>query len=166
MDSTTIIISAIFLAVIITPIIITGYNRMNRKKRLLQSLKELADAQNCYITQSEVCNNFAFGLDGMANFLFFFKQMDGGSIAKTINLREYRKCLLNNSASHGKGQKESLHGFSRLNLTFLPKDKSKNEEVLEIYNNDYDQLTLTGELQVAERWSERIGLFFDQHSGS
>jgi hypothetical protein len=158
MDSGTIIITAIFLAIIIVPFIITGYNRRNKMKKMLQSLKKLADEQNCYVTQSEVCSNFAIGIDAMANFLFFMKQTEEGVITKTVNLREYRNCRLNNSARNLSSKKEHYHVITKLILSFNPFDKSKSDEVIEIYNNEVDSLTLSGELQVAERWQEMIGL--------
>ena len=40
----------------------------------------------------------------------------------------------------------------KLGIGFLYHDKNKNEVVLEFYNADYDSLTLTGELQLAEKW--------------
>jgi len=37
-------------------------------------------------------------------------------------------------------------------LVFSFQDKGKNEVVLEFYNAEYDSSTLTGELQLVEKW--------------
>jgi len=41
-------------------------------------------------------------------------------------------------------------------LYFYPADKTKHEEVIEVCNDKYDSLSLTGELQLVQKWEKLI----------
>ena len=50
----------------------------------------------------------------------------------------------------------SIKAFDRIDLVFSNKDKSKADVVVEFYNANTDRLTLSGELQLAEKWCTLI----------
>ena len=53
-------------------------------------------------------------------------------------------------------KKRSLSIIDKLEFCFYPADKTKNEEVTEFYNDEYDSLSLTGELQLVHKWEKLI----------
>ena len=42
----------------------------------------------------------------------------------------------------------------RIELTFVNQDKIKSDTMVSFYNSEYDRLTLSGEIQLAEKWSK------------
>lgn len=71
-----------------------------------------------------------------------------------ITLSEVQKCRVINSESTVNHTGGTHKVIEKLELTFTYRDKGKPEAVLEFYNTDSDSLTLTGELQLAEKWNK------------
>ncbi|WP_372947839.1 hypothetical protein [Mariniphaga sp.] len=156
MDLGTIIITFIFIAIVTIPFVLTGYSKKRKKKNLLRKLTEIAGNEGGTISQHEFCSNFVIGLDEMANHLYFYKKGENMEIAKSINLREFKICrLLNTNRTIGE-KKSSYSVIDKLELCFYPNDKNRPDESLEIYNDEYDSLTLSGELQLAEKWEKLL----------
>jgi len=40
----------------------------------------------------------------------------------------------------------------KIEIAFTAKEKQKAEVIIELYNNEYDCLTISHELQLAEKW--------------
>ena len=156
MDLGTIIITLVFIAIVTVPFILTGYSRKRKKKNLFLRLSEMAEAADCAISQHEFCSNFVIGLDRMANHLFFYKKAEDREIAESVNLREFKMCrLLNSNRTIGE-KKSSYSVIDKLELCLYPTDKNKPDVLVEIYNDEYDSLTLLGELQLAEKWEKLL----------
>jgi hypothetical protein len=156
MDWATIGISLIFMAIVSVPFILTGYNKKRKKKGLFCRIAEMAENEDCTITQHEFCSNFVIGLDGMANHLFFYKKVENLEIAKSLNLREYKSCKIYNSNRTVGDKKAKFYVVDKLELSFYPAEKGKPEISIELYNDEYDSLTLSGELQLAEKWEKQL----------
>lgn len=156
MDSGTIIITLIFIAVVTAPFILTGYNKNKKKKGLLGQLEEMAGKEDCNISYHEFCCNFVIGLDETKNHLFFYKKAENQEFAKSINLQNYNSCKMYNSNRTVGEKKEKYYVVDRLELIFYPAGKETPEVSIEFYNDDYDRLTLSGELQLAEKWEKLL----------
>jgi hypothetical protein len=156
MDLGTIITTLVFIAIVTVPFLLTGYSKKRKRNNLFRRLTEMAEDENCIITQHEFCGNFVIGLDGMAGRLFFFKKVENLEIAKSVNLREFKSCRFINSNRTVNDKKSSYNVVDKLELCFYPNDKSKPDISVELYNDEYDSLTLTGELQLAEKWEKLL----------
>ena len=154
MDLGNIILGAIILAVCIGPLVIMYYRSVNQDNKMLQSLNEIAKQHNCNINQHEICNNFAIGLDENNNYAFFFKQIDEDSISQYVNLSEIKDCKAVKRTSFTKIKDENITFFERIELKFVPSNKSKAEISFELYTPENRQLN--GELQLVDRWSTQI----------
>ena len=156
MDSGTIIVTIIFLAIVIIPISLTGYSRKKKQKNLFLTLTEMAKADNFSLTHHEFCGDFIIGLDETSNQLFFYKKGETNEIAVKINLKDFRNCRIFNS-KRGIGSKEDHYDvIDKLELCFYPKDKTNPNVLVEIYNDEHDSLTLSGELQLIEKWDKML----------
>ena len=156
MDLWTIIITLVFIAIVTVPFVITGYSKKRKKKNLFRRISEMAESEDCIITQHEICGDFVIGLDGMADHLYFFKKSENQEIAQNVNLLEFKSCRLINS-SRTLGEKKSKYNvIYKLELCFYPNDKSKPDISIELYNDEFDSLTLSGELQLAEKWEKLL----------
>jgi hypothetical protein len=156
MDSGTIIITVVFIAIVTTPFVLTTLSNKRKKKNLFRRLSEMAESEDCTITQQELCGNFVIGFDGMAGRFFFLKKTENLEISKSVNLREFKSCRLINSNRTVGDKKSSYSVVDKLELCFYPKDKSKPDISVELYNDEYDSLTLSGELQLAEKWEKLL----------
>lgn len=153
-----IIITLVFLAIVTVPFVLTGYSKKRKNKLLFNKLAEIAKNENCTVSQHEFCSNFVIGLDEMANCLFFCKKVENLEIVKSVNLKNYKSCKVFNSnrTISDKSKKENLYVIDKLELIFYPLKNETSEISLEIYNDEYDSLVLTGELQLAEKWEKLL----------
>jgi hypothetical protein len=156
MDLGTIIITLIFIAIVTAPFLITGYSRKRVKKYLFGRITEMAESEDCTISQHEFCSDFVIGLDGMANHLFFYKKVENLEFTKSVNLRKFKSCNLISTNRNITDKKKKLYVVDKLELSFYPVEKGTPEISIELYNDEYDRLTLTGELQVAEKWKKLL----------
>jgi hypothetical protein len=156
MDLGTIIITIVFIAIVTVPFILTGYSKKRKKKNLFRRLTEMAENDDCTITQHEFCADFVIGLDGMANRLFFYKKVETLEIAKSLHLREFKSCKVFNSNRTVVNKNEKYYVVDKLELIFYPAEKRAPEISIELYNDEYDSLTLSGELQLAEKWEKLL----------
>ncbi len=152
MDSGTLIVGTILVVLCILPVILTERSRKKKEKRLYKHLASLAEAQNCKITKYERCCNMMIGIDEINNHVFFIKKSKEGEKGQYINLREIQNCRIRTT---GRTVEESTGGgmvTEKLELVFMPVLKSGTEIVWEIYNAE-DNLQLSGELQLIEKWA-------------
>lgn len=154
MDLGNIIFGAIILAICIGPLLIMYYKSVNTNRKIVQSLKEIAQQHNCNISKHEFCNNFAIGLDEKNNYAFFYKQIEEDSISQFVDLSEIKECKAIKRTSFTKLKDENVTFFEKIELKFIPTNKSKTEITFELYTPDDRQLN--GELQLVDRWSEQI----------
>ncbi|MCC6754323.1 MAG: hypothetical protein IT266_10120 [Saprospiraceae bacterium] len=157
MDLGTTITGIIILLICIIPFVIMYLNNQKREKKLLQELSTFAERNNCKISQHELWNNNSLiGIDETANMIFFIKKLKGNEIMQQINLTEIQKCRVINSGRTVSNKNGSHKVVDKLDLAFTFHDKNKEEIIVEFYNADYDSLTLSGELQLVEKWCKII----------
>ena len=154
MDLGNIILGAIILTICIGPLVLLYFKSVNANTKMLQSLKEIAQQHNCNISKHEFCNNFAIGLDENNNYAFFFKQKEEVSISQFVDLSEIQDCKAVKRTSTTKVKNEDITFFQKIELKFIPKNKSQAETTFELYEPEDRQLS--GELQLVDRWSTQI----------
>lgn len=156
MDSGTIIITIVFLAIVTLPFAVTGYSRNKKKKYLLRKLNEAAQAGGFTITYHEFCSDFIIGLDDTANHVFFHKKREANEFSVEVNLAGYKNCSIFSSKHEVETKKEKVQVLDKLGLCFYPKDKTMPNVLIEIYNDEYDSLNMSGELQLVEKWEKQL----------
>lgn len=128
----------------------------NRDKKNLAPLRSFARENNSEISQSDSWENVLIGIDGKEiNKLFFIRKKPGNGIRELINLSEVSSCRMYKSERKLRENKEIVNVIDRIELIFTFYNH-KPELSLELYNNDYDHLTLMGELQLAQKWTDII----------
>ena len=128
MDLGTILITLVFIAIVTVPFVLTGYSKKRKKNSLFRRLTEMAENEDCMITQHEFCGDFVIGLDGMANRLFFYKKVENLEFAKSVNLREYKSCKTYNSNRTVGEKKAKYYVIDKLELIFYPAEKGMSEK--------------------------------------
>lgn len=141
MDSSTIIIAIVFIAICILPFVLIGKNRSKNKKQMLRSIAELAKSNESNI-EYNIFNDTIIGFDSASNSILFLKKRN--DISHCIKLSEVKQCVV-----HTTNQRNSLVDKVGLLFSFIQKEKS--EIFIELYNSAYT-MQLSGELQLAEKW--------------
>lgn len=151
MDIKIIIIGSILVILCILPLVFAGRGRKNKEKRLVQSLFDFANQNNCSITDHEICGDVLIGVDEPNSYLFFMKQMNQEVVSQSLNLSEYQTCKVKNT-SRGVNNTSVIE---KLELVFFPKDKTKKEVALEFFNSDHS-IQIVDELHAIEKWCSKI----------
>lgn len=148
LNSITVITVLVLIFFCVLPIIIMNRKRKNKGKKSLYTLQNLASQNQCKISEYELLNDIAVGIDKEAHQLFFIRVTADNPFQQVIDLKEFKKCR---SAETGRTV-NSVHVVEKLELVFSPLAPNQKEVSLCIYNADLDNLTLSGELQLAEKW--------------
>ncbi len=152
MSLSLIIVSALCLLLFLLILVLTSNNKKKKQSKFLDPLNSLAESANCKISQYDIWNDSVIGIDNTRNFVFAIRKTIDNEASVAINLAEIFRCKIS-EVSRTTGPKEgNFIAFDRIDLVFTCKDKSKADVVVEFYNANTDRLTLTGELQLAQKW--------------
>ena len=155
MDTGSIIITAILIVVCIVPFVLMSTSRKKRERKTLQSLSDIANKQNCTISKHEIFDNFIIGVDETKKFVFFFKKLEDSVVEQYINLAEIQNCRVKTTAKTVEFNNSTQNIIHRIELAFTEFDKNKKDATLEFFNDEIN-IQLSGELQLAEKWSAQI----------
>lgn len=155
MNLGTAIIGAIFIAIFMLPFIFMLQGRKKKKKQLLQSILNVANNHQCKISQHELCEEFAIGLDETTNQLFFLKKTEDQEIAQFVNLSEIKSCKVIKTERSVKSKDENYKSINNLDLQFSFLDQ-KNPDVLFAFYNAEENMELNGEIQTIEKWANIV----------
>lgn len=161
MDLGTSIVGVIIILICIIPFALMSINRRKKERKLLQGLTEIAQRNNCKISRYELWNNSTIGIDDTTLMIFYTRKSKDIETSQQINLAEIQKCRIVNLSRTVSNKDGNFKVTEKLELAFSFQDKNRGEVVLEFYNTDYDSSTLTGELQLVEKWCK---LFNDKIS--
>jgi hypothetical protein len=155
MDWGTAISGLIAILLCVFPFVLMYYNMKKKENKMLQSLDVIVQQNNCKISQHEFCGDFVLGIDESRNFVFFFKQNREEAILKFVDLAEILKCQSIKKNRTLKHNKESVIITERVELCFIPLNKSKGEIIFELYDEETN-MQMNGELQFVDKWSKLI----------
>lgn len=158
MDTTTIIIGIIVIALCTLPFVFMARKQKKEKIMMISTFNEMAQKENCKITSYKLFGDSVIGIDKTAKFAFFFKKNSDNDkeIRQAINLRDIKKCRVVKSI-RSVGEKNKVLVVDKVELSLLPKDRNKPEVLFEFFNADNsNSIQLNGELQFASEWEEII----------
>lgn len=155
MNSGTIIVGAISIAVCVAPFALMIRGMKRKEKYLLQSIFAIANNDNCKISQHEVSEEFAIGIDEKANQLFFFRKTSENESAQHINLSEIKSCKVIKMGQSFNNKNESDKTIDRLELQFSFLDKNNPDNSLVFYNAD-ESAQPSGEIIIIEKWAKIV----------
>ena len=73
-----------------------------------------------------------------------------------VTLHEIQRCHVITATRNGSNEDGIFKIIDKLELVFEHRDKRKADTILEFYNADYSSPTLTGELQLVEKWCKML----------
>jgi len=148
-----IIFGLAILIIIVLAVVIVNSNKKNRKKQFAQTLSDLAEKNNCKISENDLWNNTLIGIDKDAHKLFFIRETSGNAINHAIDLAGIQKCRVINSCRVVTNNGSNHTVTDKIELALTSPDAKIGDTVLEFYNTNRDNLFLNGELPLAEKWA-------------
>ena len=155
MNLGTAITGAIFIAIFMLPFIFMLNGRKKKEKQLAKSILAIANNHHCKISQQDISEEFAIGLDETVNHLFFLKKTPDKEIAQHVNLAEIKFCKVIKTGNTT-GKKDNQHkSIDKLDLQFSFMDQKKQDVSFTFYNSE-ENFGLNGEIQLIEKWAKII----------
>lgn len=156
MDSGATIAGLVILLIIIIPFLRMRNSSAKKKKQMLKGLMDLASKNNCTIDQYDWWNKSSIGIDQSRQMIFFTHTVKGEDRPQQINLADIQQCRVVNASRTVTTKNGTYKLVEKLELVCSSLDKNRAEQVLEFYNSNYDSLTLSGELQLVEKWCKLL----------
>ena len=155
MDSGTLIMGAVLIAICVLPFVIVGRNRKKKKKQILQLLTNIAKKYNAQISRYDFCAGFAIGLDETKNAVVLYKQGQDGVTENYVNLSEIQKSRAVTTHRTVGDKDRNFNVIDRLDLVLVPIAKQKEDIKLPFFDAE-DSLQMSSEMPLAEKWSDLI----------
>lgn len=144
----------IVVGLIAVPVYLLLKNASNREKQFVRALFQLADRTNSHIDEYDAGRDFVIGLDRISSKVFFYKNVEGVQTEEVVQLKDIAriecKTISRGTAPDNGGRKP----VDRILLIFHPIEKEAATS-WEIYNAS-ENLQLSGELQLAEKWCRML----------
>lgn len=148
MDSGTIIIGLIMLALCALPFILSGRNRKSKEEKIKKSFLDLAQKNNISDLQKDIWYGSAIGINVTNHQLVFYRKIKDIETTHILNLKDIQKSKVlkvNDLNNH----------IEKLELILTPYGKNNNEINLEFYNAEINP-QLNGEFQLIDKWNKLI----------
>lgn len=164
MESGMIFISITLITICALPFILMNISAKKHEKILKSALQTAITKKNGQLTDYEIHNNYALGIDAIAQQLYFYKKTKDNSLLKTINLHQVKACEIKKDLHNTIHNKASYEITQRLKLSFIATGNGNTQEI-ELFN--YDESTqLNGEIALAERWKAKVDVLLSDNSSS
>jgi len=149
-----ILTGSITILATISLIVFFQIRNRNREKKVFSALQTFAKEINSTISSYDSWDKTLVGIDnGENNKLFFLRTISNKEYREVINLSEVMSCRVVIDERTVEYKREKVNVIDKIDLVFSFVNTHKQDVKLEFYNADYDQLTLSGELQLAQKWA-------------
>lgn len=151
MDTNIIVMTAIILAVLLIPVVISITKSKRKKAHLTKTLNQIAGEHNASISTYDSSRGMAFGLtENNSSFVYYKKDEDNVEQKFFIPLQAVKSCeLIKAASSSGSG------GIGKLVLRFAFKDKAQSDASIGFYDRS-EHFQIADELELVEKWKQKI----------
>jgi uncharacterized pyridoxamine 5'-phosphate oxidase family protein len=161
----TTITGVLLVVACVLPLVIANKKRKRKSKQILNDLKSFAAKYNSKISEHEIWSGTAIGIDKEQLKLFFIRANEGGLFEWHVNLASIQKSSVSTTGKSIKSTDGDTHFVERLEMELTFND-GQPRMLLEFYNNNRDNITLSGELQLLEKWVKNINELLDDFKKS
>jgi hypothetical protein len=152
MDLGASIVGMIVILICTIPFVLISVNNRKKGEELRQRLFDFAKKSNFTVNRFDSWHRSSIGIDDQNDVIFFTRTVKDQAFLQQINLSEIQKCrvIITRKTASSSG------GIDILELAFTYQNKQKSDVILEFYNAAHDSLTLSGELQMVEKWGKIV----------
>ncbi len=145
---------SIIIMASISLIIFLNIRNKNKEKKTLLPLLNFAEENNSSLSSSDHWDKTLIGIDNEEiNKLFFIRTTPSKEYREVINLSEVVSCVFHKAERTVSNKDVKVIVIDRIELILTFVNNQKPAVILEFYNSDYDNLTISDELQFAQKWS-------------
>ena len=150
--------SSIFILIVSALFIYIRIRNRKRNSRQIAELQAFAMENHATISTWDAWENTLIGISTPeTNRLFFIRSIPGREMRQVINLSEVADCRMVKTGNQVAYHKELVQVVDKIELVFSM-IQHQPPVSLEFYNAGYNNLTLSGELQLAQKWAGIIGI--------
>ncbi|TYB79834.1 hypothetical protein [Bizionia myxarmorum] len=154
MESNSIIIGLIILAVIALPIIAIQMSQSFKKKKAKNEFIVEAKTNNVHISDVDFWGTYyAIAMDSSENKLVYSKKTEDETVWITADLSQVTECYIHKTDRTVKNLTTNKTETDRIDLVL--RTKGQKDYVLEFYNIDVN-FEMTEEKTLLAKWQERI----------
>jgi Tfp pilus assembly protein PilE len=154
MDTSTIVIAVISIAVMSLPFTLSYYNSRKKQQKLVSKVQAFASEFNNSLERFDTIWNGLIALDAKAKVLFFYSEGKASSETLRIPLADQNKCEVILSELNA-GDLAKTKVIETVSIRFSP--KSNTEKVNDVVMFDGKTgLTLNTELNLARDWVKML----------
>jgi len=155
------IVPGIILALLcIIPFVMMNNSTKKVKQKYLKLLNDLAQKSNTLVSEYDNWLNTAIGINEEKSELFFIKQTKENNNEQAIKINQITKTKISKITKTFDNNDKKMVIVEQVNLVISTKDLP--EIVLPFYNHKTDSLSLSFELQLAEKWNKTINELIKQ----
>ncbi|WP_347158736.1 hypothetical protein [Pontibacter chitinilyticus] len=152
MDFVTTTIGLLCIILLILPFLYVSRKNKLKSRKLLQDFLDRADQQQLTISHYDFWDPFyAIGIDKNKKRLFYTRSQTGTAQQVLIDLSEVGRFWVNKLSKETHGNMVIDH----IELVFSYRNQKHQEKVLEFYSKE-ENLNLTDELRLSEKWKQII----------
>ena len=143
--------TAIIIAVLLIPVVISITKSKRKKAHLSKVLNEIAGEHNVSISTYDSSRGMTFGItENNANFVYYKKDEENVEQKFFIPLHNVKSCeLIKTSSGSGSG------GIGKLSLRFVSRDKTHSDVNVGFYDSS-EHFQIVDELELVEKWKQKI----------
>lgn len=157
MDSNTIVSWSITILAIAALIIYFKMRTKKLEKKTFSVLQKFANENACEISSYDHWGKCFIGISHKdANRLLFIRSSNNNDFRTIINLSDVKNCRMNKFVRSVQVDGDRTSVIDKIEIVFTFTNGKKPDVQLEIYNSDYDQLTLWRELEISQKWTELV----------
>jgi hypothetical protein len=156
MESYSVIIGLVFIALFILPIWYFQRSQNNSERYLSKLFKQVASTNELSISQSDEWHNmYSIGFDEKHNKLLYLKHSSSGDQKQVIDLSTIAKCSIEKKVRNVSNGKHQSREVDNIKLVLTRQDAAHTQLALEFYDKAESAL-LNGELTLVEKWKNLI----------
>ncbi|NQU31806.1 MAG: hypothetical protein HQ521_01105 [Bacteroidetes bacterium] len=133
------------------------YLKMRKKKlekKTFSTLQKFANENGCEISSYDHWDKCLIGISSNnGNKLLFIHSHNNQEFRSIIDLADVKTCRMNKIVRSVLVDKERTSIIDKISMDFTFINRKSPDVQLEIYNTDYDELTLWKELEMAQKWT-------------
>jgi len=148
MDSSIVVMTAIIIAILLIPVVISFTKSKRNKVQLSKILNAIAGEHKASISTFKTSRGMTFGItDDNANFVFYKKDDEDVTYKYFVPLHEIKSCELIKTASGD--------GIGKLALRFVFRDNSRPTVNIGFYDRN-EHFQIADELELIEKCKQQI----------
>lgn len=149
------VIGLSLLGLAILPFVLAFIHNTKKRKRWLIELERLSNAKSKDFERKEWGMDFLLALDIKRKVLVYLKEDKNALSGEVIDLKEIQSCQVRRVERRFENEIGKLIFYDHIDLALKHNNNANGIILLDIYDEEFNR-SLTGQLQVAENWSQQL----------